>query len=171
MAVGTTKSAVAAVYSATVTPSETTTLVVGDGTTTVSVASATYSNIDEQVAAIQGATNYGNLLFTVAKNTGDAIEFTYKTAGSVASTPTFTGSGSTHTITNPTVGVSVATPVTGVAAVYNVTATASETTALTASDGTNSITVASATYNSIADQVTAMQSATGYEICIYNFSE
>ena len=104
MAVGTTKSAVAAVYSATVTPSETTTLVVGDGTTTVSVASATYSNIDEQVA-IQSANNYGNLLFTVAKNiAGDAIEFTYKTAGSVASTPTFTGSGSTHTITNPTVG-------------------------------------------------------------------
>ena len=171
MAVGTTKSAVAAVYSATVTPSETTTLVVGDGTTTVSVASATYSNIDEQVAAIQGATNYGNLLFTVAKNTaGDAIEFTYKTAGSVASTPTFTGSGSTHTITNPTVGVSVATPVTGVAAVYNVTATASETTALTASDGTNSITVASATYNSIADQVTAMQSATGYENLAFTIS-
>ena len=171
MAVGTTKSAVAAVYSATVTPSETTTLVVGDGTTTVSVASATYSNIDEQVAAIQSANNYGNLLFTVAKNTaGDAIEFTYKTAGSVASTPTFTGSGSTHTITNPTVGVSVATPVTGVAAVYNVTATASETTALTASDGTNSITVASATYNSIADQVNAMQSATGYSDLAFTIS-
>ena len=171
MAVGTTKSAVAAVYSATVTPSETTTLVVGDGTTTVSVASATYSTIDEQVAAIQSANNYGNLLFTVAKNTaGDAIEFTYKTAGSVASTPTFTGSGSTHTITNPTVGVSVATPVTGVAAVYNVTATASETTALTASDGTNSITVASATYNSIADQVTAMQSATGYSDLAFTIS-
>ena len=171
MAVGTTKSAVAAVYSATVTPSETTTLVVGDGTTTVSVASATYSTIDEQVAAIQSANNYGNLLFTVAKNiAGDAIEFTYKTAGSVASTPTFTGSGSTHTITNPTVGVSVATPVTGVAAVYNVTATASETTALTASDGTNSITVASATYNSIADQVTAMQSATGYSDLAFTIS-
>ena len=171
MAVGTTKTAVAAVYSATVTPSETTTLVVGDGTTTVSVASATYSTIDEQVAAIQGANNYGNLLFTVAKNTaGDAIEFTYKTAGSVASTPTFTGSGSTHTITNPTVGVSVETPVTGVAAVYNVTATASETTALTASDGTNSITVASATYNSIADQVTAMQGATGYADLAFTIS-
>ena len=111
------------------------------------------------------------MLFTVAKNTaGDAIEFTYKTAGSVASTPTFTGSGSTHTITNPTVGVSVATPVTGVAAVYNVTATASETTALTASDGTNSITVASATYNSIADQVTAMQSATGYSDLAFTIS-
>ena len=49
LAVGTTNSAVAAVYSATVTASETTSLVVGDGTTTVSVASATYSTIDQQV--------------------------------------------------------------------------------------------------------------------------
>lgn len=171
MAVGTTKSAVAAVYSATVTASETTTLVVGDGTTTVSVGSATYSSIDQQVAAIQGGTGYSSLLFTVAKNAaGNAIEFTYKAAGSVASTPTFTGSGSTHTITNPTVGVSVATPVTGVAAVYNVTATASETTALTASDGNNSITVASATYNSIADQVTAMQGATGYDDLLFTIA-
>ena len=171
MAVGTTKSAVAAVYSATVTAAETTTLVVGDGTTTVSVGSATYTSIDQQVAAIQGGTGYSSLLFTVAKNAaGNAIEFTYKAAGSVASTPTFTGSGSTHTITNPTVGVSVATPVTGVAAVYNVTATASETTALTASDGSNSITVASATYNSIADQVTAMQGATGYNDLLFTIS-
>ena len=171
MAVGTTKSAVAAVYSATVTAAETTTLVVGDGTTTVSVGSATYTSIDQQVAAIQGGTGYSSLLFTVAKNAaGNAIEFTYKAAGSVASTPTFTGSGSSHTITNPTVGVSVATPVTGVAAVYNVTATASETTALTASDGSNSITVASATYNSIADQVTAMQGATGYNDLLFTIS-
>ena len=59
-----------------------------------------------------------------------ALAFTYKTAGSVASTPTFTGSGSTHTITNPTVGVSVPTAVTGVAAEYNVTGTAAETTTL-----------------------------------------
>jgi flagellar hook-associated protein 2 len=158
LSVGTTKSAVAAIYSASVTASETTTLVVGDGTTTVSVGSATYTTIDQQVAAIQGGTNYSSLLFTVAKNAdGDAIEFTYKSAGSVASTPTFTGSGSTHTITNPTVGVSVATPVTGVAAEYNVTATASETTTLVASDGTNSVSVASASYNSIADQVTAIR--------------
>ncbi len=171
LAVGTTKSAIAAVYSASVTPAETTTLVVGDGTTTVSVASATYSTIDQQVAAIQGATNYNSLLFTVAKNTaGDAIEFTYKAAGTVASTPTFTGSGSTHTITNPTVGVSVATPVTGVAAQYNVTATAAETTTLVASDGTNSISVASATYNSIADQVTAMQGASGYEDLLFTIA-
>ena len=42
LAVGTTKSAVAAIYNATATASETTTLVVGDGTNTVTVGSATY---------------------------------------------------------------------------------------------------------------------------------
>ena len=168
LAVGTTKSAVAAIYSATMTASETTSLVVGDGTTTVSVASAAYSSIDQQVAAIQGGTNYSNLLFTVGKNAaGNAIEFTYKNTGSVASTPTFTGSGSTHTITNPTVGVSVSTPVTGVAAVYNIAATASETTTLVASDGTNTVSVASATYNSIAGQVTAIKAASGYDDLLF----
>lgn len=168
LAVGTTKSAVAAIYSATMTASETTSLVVGDGTTTVSVASAAYSSIDQQVAAIQGGTNYSNLLFTVDKNAaGNAIEFTYKNTGSVASTPTFTGSGSTHTITNPTVGVSVSTPVTGVAAVYNIAATASETTTLVASDGTNTVSVASATYNSIAGQVTAIKAASGYDDLLF----
>ena len=60
---------------------------------------------------------------------GDGIAFTYKTAGSVASTPTFTGTGSTHTITNPTVGV-VFNACSGVAAEYNVTGTAAETTTL-----------------------------------------
>ena len=168
LAVGTTKSAVAAIYSATMTASETTSLVVGDGTTTVSVASAAYSSIDQQVSAIQGGTNYSSLLFTVAKNAaGNAIEFTYKNTGSVASTPTFTGSGSTHTITNPTVGVSVSTPVTGVAAVYNIAATASETTTLVASDGTNTVSVASATYNSIAGQVTAIKAASGYDDLLF----
>ena len=168
LAVGTTKSAVAAIYSATMTASETTSLVVGDGTTTVSVASAAYSSIDQQVAAIQGGTNYSSLLFTVDKNAaGNAIEFTYKNTGSVASTPTFTGSGSTHTITNPTVGVSVSTPVTGVAAVYNIAATASETTTLVASDGTNTVSVASATYNSIAGQVTAIKAASGYDDLLF----
>lgn len=168
LAVGTTRSAVAAIYSATMTASETTSLVVGDGTTTVSVASAAYSSIDQQVAAIQGGTNYSSLLFTVDKNAaGNAIEFTYKNTGSVASTPTFTGSGSTHTITNPTVGVSVSTPVTGVAAVYNIAATASETTTLVASDGTNTVSVASATYNSIAGQVTAIKAASGYDDLLF----
>ena len=168
LSVGTTKSAIPAVYSATVTAAETTTLVVGDGTTSVTVASASYSTIDQQVSAIQGGTNYSSLLFTVSKNiAGNAIEFTYKSAGAVASTPTFTGSGSTHTVTNPTVGVSVSSPVNGVAAEYNVTATASETTALVASDGSNSVSVNSASYSSIADQVTAIQGATGYSDLLF----
>jgi flagellar hook-associated protein 2 len=164
LAVGTTKSAVAAVYNATATPSETTTLVVGDGTNTVTVPSASYTSIADQVTAIQNGSGYGNLLFTVAVNSdGDGIAFTYKAAGSVASIPTFTGTGSTHTITNPTIGVSVATPVTGVAAEYNFTGTASETTTLVVGDGTSSVSVASATYANIAAQVTAIQSASGYD--------
>lgn len=171
LAVGTTKSAVTAVYNATATASETTTLVVGDGTNTVSVASATYGSIAAQVAAIQGATGYGNLLFTVAENSdGDGIAFTYKAAGSVASTPTLTGTGSTHTITNPTVGVSVSTPVSGVAAEYGVTGTVSETTTLVVSDGTTTVSVDSATYTNIAQQVTAIQAANGYDNLIFTVS-
>jgi flagellar hook-associated protein 2 len=163
LAVGATQSAQAAIYNATATASETTSLVVGDGTTTVSVASASYSSITDQVSAIQGGSGYGNLLFTVGVNSdNDGIVFTYKTAGSVASTPTFTGSASTHTITNPTVGVSVATPVTGVAAAYNITATASETTTLVVSDGKATVSIASASYANIAAQVTAIQAGTGY---------
>ena len=163
LAVGTTQSAQAAIYNATATASETTSLVVGDGTTTVSVASASYSSITDQVSAIQGGSGYGNLLFTVGVNSdNDGIAFTYKTAGSVASTPTFTGSASTHTITNPTVGVSVATPVTGVAAEYNITGTASETTTLVVSDGKATVSIASASYANIAAQVAAIQAGTGY---------
>ena len=163
LAVGTTKSAVVAKYNATATPSETTSLVVGDGTNTVTVASATYTSIADQVTAIQNGTGYDNLLFTVGGNSaGNGIEFTYRTAGTVASTPTFTGSGSAHTITNPTVGVSVASPVSGVAAKYTGSGTAAETTDLIVSDGTTTVTIASATYTSIAQQVTAIQAGTGY---------
>tara|TARA_B110001450_G_scaffold119830_1_gene112925 strand:+ start:178 stop:2229 length:2052 start_codon:yes stop_codon:yes gene_type:complete len=164
LAVGTTKSAVAAVYNATATPSETTTLVVGDGTNTVTVGSATYNSIADQVTAIQNGTGYNNLLFTVGVNSdGDGIAFTYKVAGSVASTPTFTGTGSTHNITNPTAGVSVSTPVSGVAAEYGVTGTVSETTTLVVSDGTTTVSVDSATYTNIAQQVTAIQATNGYQ--------
>jgi flagellar hook-associated protein 2 len=163
LAVGTTKSAVAAIYNATATAAETTTLVVGDGTTTVSIPSATYNSIADQVTAIRGGANYDSLLFTVHENaTSNGIEFRYKAAGSVASTPTFTGSGSTHTITTTTEGVSVSTPVAGVAAEYNATATAAETTTLVVSDGTTTVSVDSATYTNLADQVTAIQGATGY---------
>lgn len=164
LAVGTTKSAVAAVYNATAKASETTTLVVGDGTNTVTVGSATYNTIADQVSAIQGASGYGNLLFTVGINSdGDGIAFTYKAAGTVAETPTFTGSGSTHTITNPTVGVSVATAVSGVAAKYTVAGVAAETTDLIVSDGTTTVTIESAAYTSISQQVTAIQGGTGYD--------
>jgi flagellar hook-associated protein 2 len=163
LAVGTTQSAQAAIYNATATASETTSLVVGDGTTTVSVGSASYSSIADQVTAIEGGSGYSSLLFTVHQNSaGNGIEFRYKTAGSVASTPTFTGSASTHTITNPTVGVSVETPVTGVAAEYNITGTASETTTLVVSDGKATVSIASASYANIAAQVAAIQAGTGY---------
>ena len=161
----------AAIYNATATASETTTLVVGDGTTTVSIASATYSSIADQVTAIQGGSGYSSLLFTVDVNSGgDGIAFTYKSAGAVASTPTFTGTGSTHTITNPTVGVSVATAVTGVAAEYSVTGTASETTTLVVSDGTTTISVDSATYANIAAQVSAIQASSGYDSLKFSVS-
>jgi flagellar hook-associated protein 2 len=163
LAVGTTESPVAAVYNATATASETTTLVVGDGTNTVTVPSASYTSIADQVTAIQNGSGYGNLLFTVAVNSdGDGIAFTYKSAGSVASTPTFTGTGSSHTITNPTVGVSMPTPVSGMAAKYDVTGTASETTTLKVSDGTTTVSVDSAAYTTISQQVVAIQAGAGY---------
>ena len=172
LAVGTTESAVAAVYNATATASETTTLVVGDGTNTVTIPSASYTSIADQVTAIQAGTGYSDLLFTVHENsTGNGIDFRYKAAGSVASTPTFTGTGSTHTITNPTVGVSVATPVTGVAAKYDVTGTVSETSSLKVSDGTTTVSVDSASYTSIAQQVTAIQSGAGYSNLKFTVAE
>lgn len=163
LAVGATKSAVVALYNASATASETTSLIVGDGTNTVTVTEASYTSIADQVSAIQAGSGYANLLFTVGLNSGsDGIEFTYKTAGAVASTPTFTGSGSTHTITNPTVGESVLASVTGIAAVYNATATASETTTLVVSDGNATVSITEASYANIAAQVTAIQGGSGY---------
>jgi flagellar hook-associated protein 2 len=172
LAVGTTKSAVPAVYGATASASETTTLVVGDGTNTVSVASATYTSVGDQVSAIQSASGYNDLLFTVGLNSNsDGIVFTYKLAGSVSSTPTFTGSGSTHTITNSTIGVSVATAVTGVAAEYAVSGTPAGTKDLTVSDGVTSVTIDESTYTSIAEQVTAIQSGVGYSNLKFTVTE
>lgn len=163
LAVDTTDSAVAAIYSATATASETTTLVVGDGTTTVTIGSASYTSIADQVNAIKGASGYSSLLFEVAASSGgDAIEFTYKNPGAVSSAPTFTGTGSTHIITNPTVGVSVLSPVSGVAAEYAVTGVVSETTTLVVSDGNTTVSIDSAAYANIAAQVTAIQAGSGY---------
>lgn len=95
---------VAAKYSFTATASETTTLVLGDGINSVSVDSATYTSVADQVTAIKSASGYEKLLFTVAENSGD-IEFTYKKTGAISNAPTFTGSGSSHTISNPVTGV------------------------------------------------------------------
>ena len=81
---------------------ETTTLVVGDGTT-VSVDSATYTSISQQVTAIQGASGYGNLNFTVSANdSNNGFKYTYKTTGAVSTAPTFTGTGSSHSVSNTT---------------------------------------------------------------------
>jgi len=95
---------VAAVYSSALTPSVTGTLALSDGKNSVSVASATYANVAEQVSAIQSATNYDDLLFTVAAN-GNNIELTYKTTGAISTAPTITVGGTSSTVTNPTAGV------------------------------------------------------------------
>lgn len=95
---------VAAVYSSALTPSVTGTLALSDGKNSVSVASATYANVAEQVSAIQSATNYDDLLFTVAAN-GNNIELTYKTTGAISTAPTITVGGTSSTITNSTTGV------------------------------------------------------------------
>jgi len=95
---------VAAVYSSSLAPSVTGSLAVSDGINSVSIASATYANVAAQVSAIQGATNYNDLLFTVAAN-GNNIEVTYKTTGAISTAPTVTVGGTSSTVTNPTAGV------------------------------------------------------------------
>ena len=89
------------------TAAETTTLVVSDGNTTVSVDSASYASIAAQVTAITGGPPViASLKFTVAQNAaGDGFKFTYKTTGAVTTAPTLTGSGSTHTVSTLTTGV------------------------------------------------------------------
>ena len=95
---------VAAVYSSSLAPSVTGSLAVSDGINSVSIASATYANVAAQVSAIQGATNYNDLLFTVAAN-GNNIEVTYKTTGAISTAPTVTVGGTSSTVTNPTAGI------------------------------------------------------------------
>jgi len=103
---------VAAVYSSSLTASQTTTLTVSDGLTTVSVDSASYSSVAEQVTAIQSSAGYSELLFTVSENAG-GIEFTYKTTSAVVIAPTLTTTAGSQTLTNDIVGISpVNAPVT-----------------------------------------------------------
>ncbi|MFB1035840.1 MAG: flagellar cap protein FliD N-terminal domain-containing protein, partial [Sinobacterium sp.] len=95
---------VAAVYSTSLTASHTTPLTVSDGLTTVTVDSAAYTTVDEQVQAIQSAAGYDDLLFTVSENAGK-IEFTYKTTNAVVIEPTFSIIDGTQTLSNDVVGV------------------------------------------------------------------
>ena len=127
-------------FLATATASETTALVVSDGRTTVTIASAAYTSVADQVTAIQNGANYDNLLFTVDEAPGNKFEMTYKSVGALFAT-------------------------------YLVTATAAETTTLVVSDGTTTVTIASATYTSVADQVTAIQGGTGYADLLFAISK
>ncbi|MDA7814984.1 flagellar filament capping protein FliD [Porticoccaceae bacterium] len=95
---------VAAIYRSALTASVTGTLSASDGTNSVSVASATYANVADQVAAIQAAAGYEDLLFTVAAN-GNNIDLTYKTTGAISTAPTVSVGGTSQTVTNPTSGV------------------------------------------------------------------
>ena len=97
---------VAAEYNVTATASETTALVASDGSNSVSVNSASYSSIADQVTAIQGATGYSDLLFTVGLNSAeDGFTFTYKTTAAISTAPTLTGTGSSHSVTSTITGV------------------------------------------------------------------
>ena len=80
--------------------------VISDGTTSVSVTQADDATVAAQVTAIQAGTGYGDLLFTVAANSGgDGLEFTYKAAGAISTDPTVTEAGSDVTVTEDTEGV------------------------------------------------------------------
>ena len=95
---------VAGIYRSALTASITGTLSVSDGTNSVSVASATYTNVADQVAAIQASAGYEDLLFTVAAN-GNNIDLTYKTTGAISTAPTVSVGGTSQTVTNPTSGI------------------------------------------------------------------
>jgi flagellin len=78
--------------------------VISDGVTSVSVTQVDDATVAEQVTAIQAATDYGDLLFTVAANTdGDGLVFTYKASGSVTA-PTVTEAAAAVTVTEDSSG-------------------------------------------------------------------
>jgi flagellar hook-associated protein 2 len=95
---------VAAVYQSALTASTTGTLAVSDGTNSISVDSATYTSVADQVSAIQAASGYDDLLFTVATN-GNNIDITYKTTGAISTAPTVTVAGTSQTVNTSTAGV------------------------------------------------------------------
>ena len=79
--------------------------VISDGTTSITITQADDATVAAQVTAITGHADYGDLLFTVAANSaGDALEFTYKTAGKLSTAPTVTEAGTKVTVTEATTG-------------------------------------------------------------------
>jgi flagellin len=80
--------------------------VISDGTNSVSVTQVDDASVADQVTAIQGATGYSDLLFTVAANSdGDGLEFTYAASGAISTAPTVTEAASSVTVTEDTAGV------------------------------------------------------------------
>jgi len=92
-----------AVYSVPATASETTSLTVSDGVTTVTVASAAYTSVAAQVAAIVAGANYGNLLFSVSEAYGK-FQLTYLSDAAVASVPTFSVTSGARVVTQEVAG-------------------------------------------------------------------
>lgn len=100
-----------------------------------------------------------NFSFNFEQNsTSDGINFTQKTAG----TGTLTSNSGVVDA-----GITAATPITGVAAIYSSGLTPSVTATLSVSDGTNAVSVASASYSTVAAQVSAIQAGAGYDDLLF----
>ena len=119
---------------------------------------ATNVNTGGLVAAMS-AHAPSNFSFNFEQNsTNDGINFTQKTAG----TGTLTSNSGVVDA-----GITAATPITGVAAIYSSGLTPSVTATLSVSDGTNAVSVASASYSTVAAQVSAIQAGAGYDDLLF----
>jgi flagellar hook-associated protein 2 len=119
---------------------------------------ATNVNTGGLVAAMS-AHAPSNFSFNFEQNsTSDGINFTQKTAG----TGTLTSNSGVVDA-----GITAATPITGVAAIYSSGLTPSVTATLSVSDGTNAVSVASASYSTVAAQVSAIQAGAGYDDLLF----
>ena len=133
-------------------------IVVGDGTTTVTVAEpgSAYSNLGAMVSAIQGESNYSALNYTVSAGT-DELVFTAKTAGDQA---------------DPTISINSRSPT----AVYSTAVSAGDAAAAgraVLTDGATTITVASPAtpYSDLDSLVTAIQADANYSAFNFTVSE
>jgi len=95
---------IAGVYSSAVSASVTGALAISDGSTTVTVASAAYTSVADQVTAIKAGSGYDDLSFTVAASSNNMV-LTYKTTGAIATTPTLSVAGTSKTVASTTSGV------------------------------------------------------------------